>query len=44
VVALMHQSSNQILTDMRNIYEFRDIVDLSANRRNIYQENIDNNP
>ncbi len=44
MVALMEQSSNQILIDMRNIYKFKDIIELSANRRNIYQENIDNNP
>lgn len=40
----MLQSSNQILVDMRNIYEFRDIIEFSANSRDTYQEIIDNNP
>ena len=44
MVALMHQSSNQILIDMKNIYEFKDIIELSTNSSEIYQENIDNNP
>ncbi len=29
LVALMEQSSNQILLDMKNIYEFRDIIEFS---------------
>jgi hypothetical protein len=40
----MIQNSNQILIDMRNIYEFRDIIEFSANSKDIYKENIDNNP
>ncbi len=28
LVALMHQSSNQILIDMKNIYEFKDVIEL----------------
>jgi hypothetical protein len=27
----MEQSSNQILIDMKNIYEFKDILEFSAN-------------
>jgi len=44
LVALMHQSSNQILVDMKNIYKFRDIIEFTENDKDIYQENIDNNP
>jgi len=40
----MEQNSNQILLDMQNIYEFRDIIELSTNNREIYQEIIDSNP
>jgi len=38
------QISNQILLDMKNIYEFKDIIGVSANNGEIYQENIDDNP
>jgi hypothetical protein len=31
MVAIMEQSSNQILIDMKNIYEFKDILEFSAN-------------
>lgn len=34
----MRQSSNQILLDMKNIYEFRDIIELSGNNRYLGQE------
>ena len=44
LVALMEQSSNQILMDMKNIYEFRDIIEVLMNSSDIYQEIIDNNP
>ncbi len=44
MVALMVQSSNQILIDMKNIYEFRDIIEFPINGSDIYQEIIDNNP
>ena len=44
LVALMHQSSNQILLDMKNIYEFRDIIEFSTNIGEIYHVNTDNNP
>ena len=44
LVALIEQSSNQILMDMKNIYEFRDIIEVSMNSSDIYQESIDNNP
>ncbi len=27
LIALMHQSSNQILMDMKNIYKFKDNID-----------------
>lgn len=40
----MEQNSNQILLDMKNIYEFRDIIEISMNISDIYQEIIDNNP
>ena len=40
----MEQSSNQILMDMKNIYEFRDIIEVLMNSSDIYQEIIDNNP
>ena len=40
----MHQSSNQILIDMRNIYKFRDILEFSGNKTAMHLENIDNNP
>ena len=44
MVALMEQSSNQILIDMQNIYKFKDIIEVSMNSSDIYQEIIDNNP
>ena len=44
MVALMLKNSNQILIDMRNIYEFKDILELSGNNMAIHLENIDNNP
>ncbi len=44
MVALMVQNSNQILINMRNIYKFRDIIELSGNPNDIYIENTDNNP
>ena len=44
LVALMHQSSNQILVDMKNIYKFKDIIEISVNNVAIGLENIDNNP
>jgi hypothetical protein len=44
LLALIEQSSNQILMDMKNIYEFRDIIEVSMNSSDIYQEIIDNNP
>jgi len=31
LVAQTLQISNQILVDMKNIYEFKDIIDLSGN-------------
>ncbi len=40
----MEQSSNQILIDMKNIYKFKDIIELSNDRSDIYQKIIDNNP
>ena len=40
----MVQNSNQILIDMKNIYEFRDIMVFSVNSKGIYQENTDNIP
>ncbi len=44
LVAQIEQSSNQILIDMKNIYEFKDIIELSTNGSDIYQQNIDNSP
>jgi hypothetical protein len=35
LVALMEQSSNQILIDMKNIYEFKDILEFSANNGDV---------
>jgi len=40
----MEQSSNQILLDMKNIYEFREIIELSGNVGDINKKNIHNNP
>ena len=40
----MEQNSNQILMDMKNIYQFKDIIELSTNNVDIYQENIDSIP
>ncbi len=40
----MHQNSNQILIDMKNIYQFRDDIELMADNGYIYQENIDSIP
>ena len=44
MVALMEQSSNQILMDMKNIYKFKDIIGLSTISTDIHQEIIDNIP
>jgi hypothetical protein len=40
----MEQNSNQILLDMKNIYEFRDIIEFSINSGGIYQVKSDINP
>jgi len=40
----MEQTSNQILMDMKNIYEFKDIIEFSKNSSDIHQGIIDNNP
>jgi hypothetical protein len=44
LVALMVKNSNQILIDMKNIYKFKDIIEISGNNMAIHLENIDNNP
>jgi len=44
MVALIEQNSNQILLDMKNIYEFRDIIDFPINTRNIVLDNREQYP
>ena len=44
MVAQMEQSSNQILIDMKNIYEFKDIIEFSNDRSDIHLKIIDNIP
>ena len=44
MVALIEQNSNQILLDMKNVYEFKDIIRFSNDRSDIHQKIIDNIP
>jgi len=44
MVALMHQSSNQILIDMKNIYELRDIIEFPINSRDIELDKCEQYP
>jgi len=44
MVAQTLQISNQILIDMKNIYELKDIIEFSGNSDVICQEIIDSNP
>jgi len=44
LVALIVQNSNQILIDIKNIYEFKDIIRFSNDRSDIHQKIIDNIP
>jgi len=44
LVALMEQSSNQILIDLQNIYTFKDIIEFSGDKTAMHLENIDTIP
>jgi len=38
LAAQIERSSNQILTDMKNIYEFKDIIGFTVNSADINQK------